>query len=396
MSELDHDPRLAHIDRDAFARDIEALRSEVMASLSVDDYRHFQKLLRWSRGLEALGLATAWVAPNPVSVLALSTASVTRWAVIAHHTLHGGLDKVPGVPPEAQSEGFAKGRRRLIDWLDWMHPSHWAYEHNVLHHHRTGERADPDLVEENVAALNDKARGVRALALAFYMLTWKVSYYAPNTFQIAARAAARRADRGAKVSDPAAHDARGEATFLSVFDPRSAEGRAFWRACLLPNLGLRYGLIPLAMGLVTGPWGAFSALSNTAMAELVANLHSFCVIAPNHAGGDLYRFATPVKGRKDFYLRQVLSSVNFRTGGDLNDFLHGFLNYQIEHHLFSDLPPSAYQRIAPRVKAICEKHGVPYVQESVFARVKRLAQIWMGDAKMLRPDDAAETLHTGQ
>merc|ERR1712070_283632 len=34
-----------------------------------------------------------------------------------------------------------------------------------------------------------------------------------------------------------------------------------------------------------------------------------------------------------YYMRQVTSSVNFRTGGDLNDFMHGWLNYQIEHTL---------------------------------------------------------------
>ena len=32
----------------------------------------------------------------------------------------------------------------------------------------------------------------------------------------------------------------------------------------------------------------------------------------------------------DFYLRAVIGSANFRTGGNVNDFLHGWLNYQIE------------------------------------------------------------------
>lgn len=50
---------------------------------------------------------------------------------------------------------------------------------------------------------------------------------------------------------------------------------------------------------------------------------------------DLYRFQQPCEPRSaTFYLRQVISSVNFRTGsvgtfgGDLNDFTHGWLNYQ--------------------------------------------------------------------
>ena len=41
-------------------------------------------------------------------------------------------------------------------------------------------------------------------------------------------------------------------------------------------------------------------------------------------------------------------------GGDVNDFLHGWLNYQIEHHLFPDLPPLRYRQLQPKVKARCE------------------------------------------
>ena len=33
------------------------------------------------------------------------------------------------------------------------------------------------------------------------------------------------------------------------------------------------------------------------------------------------------------------------------------------------------QRMAPEIKAICEKHGVPYVQENVLMRVWRTVQV---------------------
>jgi hypothetical protein len=35
--------------------------------------------------------------------------------------------------------------------------------------------------------------------------------------------------------------------------------------------------------------------------------------------------------------------VNFNTGSDANDYLHGWLNYQIEHHMFPDLSMLSYQ-----------------------------------------------------
>merc|ERR1711871_1017214 len=123
---------------------------------------------------------------------------------------------------------------------------------------------------------------------------------------------------------------------------------------------------------------------NLLLADVVSNLHSFLVIATNHAGDDLYRFdnsVTPESG--SFFMRQVITSVNFRTGGDVNDFLHGWLNYQIEHHLWPQLSMLSYQRAAPEVKAVCEKHGVPYVQESVFRRLKKTLQIGVGSRDML-------------
>jgi hypothetical protein len=59
-------------------------------------------------------------------------------------------------------------------------------------------------------------------------------------------------------------------------------------------------------------------------------------------------------------------------------------NYQIEHHLFPDIPLRQYQLIQPEIKALCSKYGVPYVQESVFKRTWMLVQICVGTASMKR------------
>ena len=38
----------------------------------------------------------------------------------------------------------------------------------------------------------------------------------------------------------------------------------------------------------------------------------------------------------------------------------GNLGYQVEHHLFPDMPSTRYAEIAPRVKEICERYELPY------------------------------------
>jgi fatty acid desaturase len=129
---------------------------------------------------------------------------------------------------------------------------------------------------------------------------------------------------------------------------------------------------------------AMATLATTLLADLFTNLHSFIVIATNHVGDDIYRFESETKPRTDdFYMRAVIGSANFRTGGDVNDFMHGWLNYQIEHHMWPDMSMRCYQRAQPKVKAICEKYGMPYVQENVFKRVGQLVDVMVGKRTML-------------
>jgi fatty acid desaturase len=42
------------------------------------------------------------------------------------------------------------------------------------------------------------------------------------------------------------------------------------------------------------------------------------------------------------------------------DWWMAHLNYQIEHHLFPTMPQFRHRQIVPRVKALAEKHGIPY------------------------------------
>jgi fatty acid desaturase len=83
-------------------------------------------------------------------------------------------------------------------------------------------------------------------------------------------------------------------------------------------------------------------------------------------------------------LRQIVGSVDYQTGGDAVDLLHGWLNYQIEHHLWPDLSPLQYRKAQPRLKALCEAHGVPYVQEPVWRRLRKTLDVMVGAADMKR------------
>ena len=128
----------------AMAKELEAVRKETIKSLSIEDYLHLRKVIWVNRLFNFLGIATAWIVPNPISALLMSFVITSKWTTVAHHVLHKGYDKVPGVPPRYTSHVFAKGWRRFIDWFDWFLPEAWTYEHNHLHHFFTNEGLDPD------------------------------------------------------------------------------------------------------------------------------------------------------------------------------------------------------------------------------------------------------------
>ena len=72
-----------------------------------------------------------------------------------------------------------------------------------------------------------------------------------------------------------------------------------------------------------------------------------CSFAPNHKG-------MPIIGpsvKMDFLRRQVLTTRNVR-GNLLIDFMLGGLNYQIEHHLFPNMPRMNLRRAQPIVRRL--------------------------------------------
>ena len=79
--------------------------------------------------------------------------------------------------------------------------------------------------------------------------------------------------------------------------------------------------------------------------------------APNHKGMPVLT----AEDNLDFLRKQVLTSRNVR-GGRLVDVALGGLNYQIEHHLFPNMPRANLRRAQPIVRAYCAERGIPYAE----------------------------------
>jgi fatty acid desaturase len=386
---------VAAVDYAAFAAEVDALGERLAAAIGPGDLAHQRRMERWGRGCTLLGYATAWIAFNPFSALLISLGNTTRWAMVTHPVLHRAFDRLPEAPERYRSRSYARGWRRYLDWLDWLHPEAWVHEHNHLHHYHTGQVEDPDLVERNTRFIHRWPRPLRWLVGAFVLVTWKLSYYAPNTFwslkqhrRIRAQSAAdARANPLPSTGEVERWAIPGEKVWLPV----TAWGLEYWARCVLPYAMVRFGLLPaLFLPLGTGAWAA--VLANSLLAEALANLHTFLIIGPNHTGADVPRFSNRCRGKAEFYVQQVTGTVNYPGGSDWKDFWQGYLNYQIEHHVWPDLPMLKYRQAAPELKAICRRHGVPYVEEPVLRRFAHTWAVMMGEAEPPRIDTSRRTV----
>lgn len=350
-----------------FSQELQVIYKNAQQNLSLDDFKHLKKMQLWGRVCTLIGFATAWIIPNPLSALLISQGILSRWLLL-HHISHKGYDRIPGIPAKYTSKKFALGFRRYIDWFDWMLPRAWDYEHNFLHHYYTGEDKDPDVPERNAALLRSwpLPNFLKYFILFLVACTWKFSYYSANTLN----------GYEEKSKNP-----RQPITLKNFWDLRQPLVRKLWFQCWAPYIVFHFGVVP-ALFLPLGEVAALSILITRLLAEVITNLHTFAIIVPNHAGDDVFRFETHYTSKEEYYYRQVIGSVNFSCGTNWNDFLHMWLNYQIEHHLFPNLPMSQYQKIQPEVKKTCEKYGVPYIQDTVWQRVGKLAAICIGTTSM--------------
>jgi hypothetical protein len=200
------------------------------------------------------------------------------------------------------------------------------------HHYNLSEETDPDLVENNLQFLRDLKIPVflKYTMVMFFAITWKWFYYAPNTYKELKLARMRR--DGIKIpphvnpSDQITFKAAmfGENYFYSFGE--------LVTVVLAPYFLFHFFITPLpylALGQHCGYGTMFywNAVKNLFLAEFLTNAHGFLAVVTNHAGDDMYRFRRACRPfSASFYLRQVLASVDYNTGTDTVDFLHGWLS----------------------------------------------------------------------
>jgi len=81
----------------------------------------------------------------------------------------------------------------------------------------------------------------------------------------------------------------------------------------------------------------------------------------NHLNEDCAHASSP-----NFLKHQVVTAMDFGNDSLFCRYFSGGLNYQIEHHLFPFVNHCHLPSLAPRVKELCRRHGVPYNEASGY------------------------------
>jgi linoleoyl-CoA desaturase len=118
----------------------------------------------------------------------------------------------------------------------------------------------------------------------------------------------------------------------------------------------------LAFPALSGRKGFKSTLLANFTANIIRNLWAHSIIFCGHFPDQTYTFSEEEvadESKGAWYVRQLIGAANI-DGSPLFHVISGNLGYQVEHHLYPDMPSSRYGEIAPQVRQICKEYGLPY------------------------------------
>ena len=361
-------PEYAHLsdaDLEEFGAELEAIRSDIEASRGAADRKYIKRAIAFHRGIEVAARLViggsrgkfGWA----VGTAALAAAKCIENMELGHNISHGQWDWMND--PEIHSSTW--------EWDMAGVASQWQNSHNYKHHVFSNVvGVDDDLGFRVLRVTRDEAWQVhawtqagRALVLAL-LFEWGVALHC----------------------------------LLSVQERETTDaGKAAHRNVLLRKMarqiGKDYVVFP---ALSRRRW--WRTLGANVVANGLRNVWAYIVIVCGHFTDGAEKFDPSVlegETKPEWYLRQMLGTANFRAGTAMG-FMSVNLCYQIEHHIFPDLPSNRYPEIAERVRALCVSYDLPYttgpLHRQFLLTVRTICKLSLPDRFLTATsDDAPET-----
>ncbi|WP_067990163.1 fatty acid desaturase family protein [Nocardia pseudobrasiliensis] len=327
---------LTPADIETLGAELDTIRRNVEQSLGERDAKYIRRTIRAQRMLEAAGRATLFASRKRSAWLLgtamLSVAKIIENMELGHNISHGQWDWMND--PEIHSTTW--------EWDMTGTSGQWKRAHNYSHHTYT-----------NVLGKDED------LGFGILRMTRDEQWRPMHLVQpLANLILAATFEWGIALHDLSAEK---EQTGVSPWKLLSEPNKAFAR-----KAGRQVAKDFVIYPLLTGPaWK--QTLKANATANLIRNLWAYAVIFCGHFPDGAQKFTEEHfadETRAEWYLRQMLGSANFQAGPTMA-FMSGNLCYQIEHHLFPDIPSSRYPEIAAQVRQLCDKYDLPYTTGSL-------------------------------
>jgi fatty acid desaturase len=320
---------------EAIGVEFDAIRNRVRADLGERDAGYIRDMVKRQRQLEVAGRVMLMIPPAwPLGVAALSASKILDNMEIGHNVMHGQYDWMND--PALSSKQF--------DWDTACTAKNWKHTHNHEHHTYTNVLGRDHDVGYGLLRMSEDQKWEPR-----FLLNVPLTVILHLFFQHFV------AVQSLKLEDRLIYKTKTREQLREEFKP-------VWKK-MRKQLAKDYVLFPL----LAGPLAPFVFVGNVA-ANLARNVWACAVIFNGHFPEAVEQFPEAVlekETRGQWYVRQLLGSANFE-GGRLLHVMSGNLSFQVEHHLFPDLPAHRYQEIAPDVRAVCQRYGLPYKTGSFF------------------------------
>ena len=340
---------------EAFGKEMDDLRARIVADLGEADADYIRGIVSLQKKLEVTGRGLLWAGWFPPALIggiaALSVSKIIDNMEIGHNVMHGQYDWMGD--PQYTAKNF--------EWDNTINADSWLYTHNYIHHTFT-----------NIVGKDHDATGYGVMRMTestpwhpIWLLNPVFCATLQTLFQWGTAIQELESEKFFK----------GEKTWAEM-----QPGLKRFREKAGKQALKDYVIFPL----LSGPGAPFTFVGNAA-ANLIRNWWASSVIWCGHFPEGVQEFSieeTEDESHGGWYYRQILGSANF-TGSHWVDVLSGNLSFQIEHHLFPDVPAYRYKQISVEVKALCEKYGIVYHEAPMY---KQLFSVWKKVLKLSLPD----------
>ena len=370
--------RLTEEQIEALGREFDQLHDEVREDLGDRDAAYIRGIIALHRRLGLIGrmvlIGARYKPAWAIGTTTLSLAKILENMEIGHNVLHGQWDWMND--PQIHSSTW--------DWDTASTAEAWKHSHNYIHHTYTNILGkDKDLGYEIMRIdPHQKWHPVYLMqpvynVLLMLLFEWGVAFHDLDLDAV------RKGEKSGKELRKELKGIAGKARTQIVKDyvawpiVSAVIGGAIHTAAETAlerrrARGLRGRARAAARRRRREPFLATAARNGArtyratlwadVTANIVRNVWSHAIIFCGHFPDQTYVFSqreVENESRGAWFVRQLVGAANIE-GSPLFHVASGNLGYQVEHHLFPDMPSTRYAEIAPRVKAICAEYGLPY------------------------------------